>query len=160
MALLHIFGELVLMIPFLLNILKYKLKPFDRYGILLIIVGTLIIDGYLLISWFMEDTQTNGRKEMIKKLLRGSSRYAQASRQDLNNLIAVLHGNYGAAYYFVLQDLFDDEEIDEIIGSREKRKQFETEIINIQDEMTRKAVKDCPQYAGVIDFLSELAGES
>ena len=150
------FGAIILMIPFYLKILfKYKLQLFDKFGMIFIIIMTIIIDGYLLISWFMIDNENNN-VSMIKKLIRQSSRYSQASRQDSNNLIAVLHGNYGAAYYFALKDLFDDNEIDKVFGSTEKRKEYEKEIIHIQDTMTKKAVDDCPQYGGIIDFLSEL----
>lgn len=100
------------------------------------------------------------KKNMIKKLIRQSSRYSSAARGDKNNLISILHSNYGAAYLFSLKDLFSEKEIEEVLGSEEKRKKYESKIIEVQDESTRKAVKDCPQYAGITDFLTELAAES
>lgn len=159
--LLHQITELlaiIILVPFLLHIIiKYKLEKIDKYIIIVIIILTLLIDGYLFLTWM--DSKINNT-DMIRKLIRQSSRWATASRNDKNNLIAVLHANYGAGYLWSLKDLFSDIEINKVIGSDAKRKQFEQEIIEIQDKMTKKAVKDCPQYAGTIDFLSTLAGES
>jgi len=164
--LIHIITELsaiLLIVPFLISLLfKYKFKPFDKYILIVIIILTIIVDGGLLINWFIPKKETfvsDEKKDMIKKLIRQSSRYSSASRQDLNNLIAVLHANYGASYMFALKDLFTDEEIEEVIGSKKDREKFEKMVIEIQDKMTKKAVEDCPDYAGVIDFLSKLGGE-
>ena len=116
----------------------------------------------LLVYFFprKEKFENNEKKNMIKKLIRQSSRYSAAARGDKNNLISVLHSNYGAAYLFSLKDLFTEKEIEEVLGSEENRKKYESKIIEVQDESTRKAVKDCPQYAGIIDFLTGLAAES
>ena len=47
------FGALVFVIPFLMMLLnRYKFKRLDKLGIWVIIIITLIIDGYLLVSWF------------------------------------------------------------------------------------------------------------
>ena len=32
-------------------------------------------------------------------------------------------------------------------------------LVEIQDKTTQKVIKDCPQYAGTIDFLAQLGGE-
>ena len=54
--LLHQLGELgalILVVPFLLMLLnRYSFKRLDKIGIWLIVIVTLIIDGYLLVSWF------------------------------------------------------------------------------------------------------------
>lgn len=162
----HMFTELlavILIVPFLLHILsKYKFKPFDRYFIILIIIATIIIDGYLFFTWFgtSEEFENNKKKEMIKKLVRQTSRWAIASLNDKSNLIATLHSNYSLGYWWALGDLFDEEEIDEVIGSKEKRKKLEAKLLEIQDKVTKKTVKDCPKFTETINFLSELAGES
>lgn len=96
---------------------------------------------------------------MIRKLVRQSSRYAIASRGDKTPLISVLHGNYAAAYMFALKDLFNDNEIENTIGSKKLRIQYEKQIIDIQDSATKNVAKYCPQYAGEIDFLTTLAGQ-
>ena len=155
-------GALILVVPFLLTLLnRYKFKRLDKIGIWLIIIVTLIIDGYLLMSWFsVKESFKNDRNNMIKKLVRQISRWSVASRQDKNNLIAVLHANYGAGYLYAMQTLFSDKEIEKVLGSEEIRKQLEEKVIEIQDKATKKAVKDCPNYAGTMDFLAKLGGEA
>lgn len=152
----------IIIVPFLINLLyKYKFKQFDKNFLIFFIIITIIIDGYLFFTWFgNKKTLDNEKKEMIQKLIRQISRWASAAKQNGANLIAVLHANYGAGYLYAMQSIFTQKEIEEVLGSEEKRKKFENEIISIQNFATRKAVKDCPQYSGVIDFLSELAGES
>lgn len=53
---LHIIGEflaLILVIPFLISLLiKKSLSKFDKFFILMIIIFTAMIDGYLLATWF------------------------------------------------------------------------------------------------------------
>jgi hypothetical protein len=162
--LLHIFGELgalVFVVPFLLMLLnRYSFKRLDKIGIWVIIIVTLIIDGYLLFSWNGKETFDNGRKEMINRLIKQTSRWAVAAEQDNSNMIAVLHSNYSLGYWWALKDSFDDDEIDKVLGSKKKRKKLEKRLLEIQEKVTRKAVKDCPKYTDTIDFISELAGES
>ena len=96
---------------------------------------------------------------MIKKLIRQSSRYAIASKQDNNPLINVLHANYAASYMFALKDIFSDNEIEYILGSKENRLKYEKEIIDIQDKSTKMAVKICPKYGGETSYLNSLSGQ-
>lgn len=99
------------------------------------------------------------RQDMIRKLIRQSARFSVASRSDRTSLISVLHSNYGATYMFALKDLFSDKEIEDVIGSEELRKKFESKIIEIQDNATKNVVKHCPQYTDEIGFLTKLAGQ-
>ena len=52
----HMITELlavIIIVPFLIHLLlKYKLKLLDKYFILLFIIATIIIDGYLFFTWF------------------------------------------------------------------------------------------------------------
>ena len=159
---LHILGELgalIFVIPFLLMLLnRYSFKRLDKIGIWLIIIVTLIIDGYLLVSWFMKD-EGDKRKEMLKILLRQNARWSKAAEQDLNSLVAVLHANYGAGFLWAIQSVFDQDELDEVLGSKAARKEFEKRVVEIQDKATKKAVDECPQFGGAVDFLSKIAGE-
>lgn len=151
----------ILLVPFLISLLyKYKFKDFDKNFLILIIILTIIIDGYLFFTWFNNNKIDNEKKEMIHKLIKQISRWASAAKQDNSPLISVLHANYGVGYLYAMQSIFTQKEIEVILGSEEIRKDFEDEIINIQDYATKKAVKECPQYSSIIDFLSELAGES
>ena len=164
-VMLHILGEfgaLVFVIPFLLMLLnRYKFKRLDKIGIWVIIIVTLIVDGYLLFSWFNgKESFENDRKDMIRKLIRSSSRYSLAAKQDLNSLVKILHANYGAADMFSLKNLFSEKEIEEVLGSEEIRKKYEKAIIEIQDKSTREAVKKCPEFTSALDFLAKLGGEA
>jgi len=153
----------ILIVPFLIQLLyKYNFKPLDKYFLILFIIATIIIDGYLFFTWFgeTEGFENDKKKEMIKKLIRQTSRWAIASLNDKSNLIATLHSNYSLGYWWALNDLFDDDEIDKVLGSKEKRKKIESRLLEIQDMVTKKTVKDCPKFTETIDFLSELAGEA
>ncbi len=52
----HIFGEimaLIIVVPFLLHLLyKYKFNDIERMILILMIIFTILIDGWLLIQWF------------------------------------------------------------------------------------------------------------
>ena len=153
----------ILIVPFLIQLLyKYNFKPLDKYFLILFIIATIIIDGYLFFTWFgeTEGFENDKKKEMIKKLVKQMSRWSLASMQDKNNLIAVLHANYGAGYLYAMQTLFSEKEIEEVIGSEELRKKFEAKIIEIQDKATKEAVKVCPKFTSALDFLAKLGGEA
>lgn len=157
------FLAVTILVPFFIHLLlKYKFKFFDKYFLIIIILTTIIVDGYLFLSWFRKTEKfvNNEKKEMINKLIRQSARWSSAAKNDNNNLIAVLHANYGAGYLWALKDIFTEKEIEEVLGSEDLRKKYENEIIKIQDMMTKKAVKDCPKFSGAIDFLAKLAGEA
>lgn len=157
------FLAIVILVPFFIHLLvKYNFNLFDKYFLIIIIIVTIIVDGYLLFTWFRnkEEFINQEKRNMINKLIRQSARWSSAAKNDKNNLIAVLHANYGAGYLWALKDIFSEREIEEVLGSEEKRKMFENEIIKIQDKMTKKSVNDCPQFSGAIDFLAKLAGEA
>lgn len=101
----------------------------------------------------------NTRKEMLEKLVRQASRWSLAAQQDETPLIAVLHANYGAGYLWAIKDVYSDQEIESVLGSREMRMKFEKQIISIQDKATRDTVKACPEFSGQVSFLSKIAGE-
>lgn len=157
------FLAVTILVPFFIHLLlKYKFKFFDKYFLIIIIVTTIIVDGYLFFSWFQKTEKfiNQEKREMINKLIRQSARWSSAAKNDNNNLIAVLHANYGAGYLWALKDIFSEKEIEEVLGSEDLRKKFENEIIKIQDNITKKTVKDCPNFSGAIDFLAKLAGEA
>ena len=60
----------------------------------------------------MNDAKTNA----IKSILRGSSRYALASLQDRSPMIALLHANYGAGYFWAMRDAFNSTDIENATG--------------------------------------------
>ncbi len=92
---------------------------------------------------------------IIKTLLRGSSRWAAASLQDKSLLIGVLHGNYAAGYLWGLRDVFSDNEIYKASGVNII--EFQKRITDIQDDLTAKLIKVCPQYTlNLDDYFSKI----
>lgn len=125
-----------------------------------ILISFILIFYYIFSIKIQENFKNNEKNAMLKKLLRQSARWSLAALNDNNNLIAVLHANYGAGYLWAIKDIFTEKEIEYVLGSEELRKKFEKEIIKIQDDITKKVVKDCPNYTNIINFLTDIAGES
>jgi len=98
------------------------------------------------------------RSHIISRIMRGSARWALASKQDKSPLVAVLHANYGCAYLWALKDVFNDYEIESATGINVI--DFQNRITNIQDTVTKNVVKLCPEYASGIqdEILSIIAG--
>ena len=92
-----------------------------------------------------------------KKLIRQSARWSTAAKQDENSMIAVLHANYGAGYLWALKDIIKTDTIENVTGVDILK--FETEITNIQDNVTKKMAKLCPEYAPEPSYISNIAGE-
>ena len=120
----------------------------------------------LLVMYFLTEIKTtcfiqNDTKDMldgiIKKLVRQGARWSTAAEQDKNPLIAVLHANYGAGYLWALKDVATDKQIYSATGIDVKK--YESVIIRIQDEATRKAVASCPQYNTAVTYLASIGGE-
>lgn len=95
--------------------------------------------------------------KVIKSLLRQSARWTIAARQDENPLIAVLHANYGAAYLWALKDNFTTDMIEEAAGIDIVR--FKKDIVETQDNVTRKMSAICPGYAPPRTYLTDISGE-
>ena len=99
------------------------------------------------------------REVMLKKLIKQTARWKKAADNDSSPLIAVLHSNYSAGYLWSIKDVFENEEIENILGGKQIRHKFEEEILKTQRETTQKAVGECPNFSGDRDFMSVIAGE-
>ena len=98
-------------------------------------------------------------EDNIQKLVRQTARWATAAQQDESPLIALLHSNYATGYLWALKDIATASEINKSAGIDMKR--FEKHITDIQDTVTQKIVKKCPQFSGEVDlYLSTIAGET
>jgi hypothetical protein len=164
---LHIVTETIavfVLVPFLFTLsLNKSLNIYSRIFLFITAILTIIIDGYLLVQWILqpEDILMNTEKQnMLSTLIRQSSRWTMAAKQDLSPLIKVLHSNYGAGYLWAMKDIFTEKEINSAMGSEELRKKFEYETIKMQDESTRAAVKECPDFTPALDFIAQFAGEA
>jgi hypothetical protein len=93
----------------------------------------------------------------IKTLLRQAARWAVASKQDKNPIIAMLHANYGAAYLYSMYDISSPEEI---ARSGVDINKFRSEILSTQDKATKNMVNICPDVQPDKSYLTEIAGEA
>jgi len=96
-------------------------------------------------------------KFIAKKLVRQAARWSTAAKQDTSSMIAVLHANYGAGYLWALKEIMNNDIIEKNTGINMMK--FESEIVKIQDEATKKMAKLCPKYAPEPSYLTSLSGE-
>jgi hypothetical protein len=95
----------------------------------------------------------------IEKLVRQSARYAVAAQQDASPVIAILHANYAAAYFYALKDIASESQIHNATGIDVKK--FKEHITNVQDMVTRKTSEKCPDFVGEVDiYLAQIGGEA
>ncbi len=93
----------------------------------------------------------------VVKLVKQSAKWATTAQQDESPLLATLHANYAVGYLWALKDLYDTEEISKKAGVNIT--QFEEHILNVQDMVTKRAIKKFPEFEGDVDFyLSSIAG--
>lgn len=88
--------------------------------------------------------------QIIKILVRQTSRWSNAAQQDTSPLVSVLHANYGAGYLWALHDIATDNEIYNATGIDSKK--FTQKIIDIQDNATMKLYNLCPKYGNNLDI--------
>lgn len=118
---------------------------------------------YLLLACFVgllvSGNYRRGKMNVYTTLLRQSARYATAAQQDASPLVAVLHANYAAAYFYALKDIASEGEIHNATGVDVKK--FREHITGVQDQVTRRVNEACPAFAGQVDlYLSTIAGET
>lgn len=123
------------------------------YYILAILVVCII--GVTILLTRQLKNNTSDKSEMIRILIRQASRWAMASKQDTEIMIAVLHANYGAGYLWAVRDIATDNEIEEATGINIL--QFRDEIIKIQDTVTRRLAKSCPSYLPNDSYITRIA---
>ena len=129
-----------------------------EYHILLWILLTIIIVIFLLPK---RSNNTTTDEDKIKSLVRQASRWAVASAQDENPMIAVLHGNYGAGYLWSLLDIYKPEQIEDAMGDGFDFNEFRKRIVDVQDNATKSMARACPKYTeGLEPYLSKLSGEN
>ena len=107
----------------------------------------------------MMKNKTRGMNKAIEKLVRQSARYAVAAQQDESPVIAILHANYAAAYFYALKEFASESQIHNATGIDVKK--FKEHITNVQDMVTRKTSEKCPEFAGQVDvYLAQIGGEA
>ncbi len=126
--------------------------------ILIGIIIILCICVWIICKNIKTNTQQNSIGEILRILIRQSSRWSIAASQDKSPLIAVLHANYGAGYLWAIKDIASSEQLKQATGVELLK--FEKEITKIQDATTKRMVAICPEYAGDSNkYLAKIAGE-
>ena len=119
----------------------------------------LYLIAVIFVLYLMMKNKTRGMNKAIEKLVRQSARYAVAAQQDASPVIAVLHANYAAAYFYALRDIASESQIHNATGIDVKK--FKEHVTNVQDMVTRKTSEKCPEFVGEVDiYLAQIGGEA
>lgn len=119
----------------------------------------LYLIAVIFVLYLMMQNKTRGMNKAIEKLVRQSARYAVAAQQDASPVIAVLHANYAAAYFYALKDIASESQIHNATGIDVKK--FKEHVTNVQDMVTRKTSEKCPEFVGEVDvYLAQIGGEA
>lgn len=119
----------------------------------------LYLIATIVVLYLMMKNKTRGMNKAIEKLVRQSARYAVAAQQDASPVIAVLHANYAAAYFYALKDIASESQIHNATGIDVKK--FKEHVTNVQDMVTRKTSEKCPDFVGEVDiYLAQIGGEA
>ncbi|ALI95853.1 hypothetical protein OlV7_221 [Ostreococcus lucimarinus virus 7] len=119
----------------------------------------LYLIAVIFVLYLMMQNKTRGMNKAIEKLVRQSARYAVAAQQDESPVIAILHANYAAAYFYALKDIASESQIHNATGIDVKK--FKEHVTNVQDMVTRKTSEKCPDFVGEVDiYLAQIGGET
>ena len=119
----------------------------------------LYLIAVIFVLYLMMKNKTRGMNKAIEKLVRQSARYAVAAQQDESPVIAILHANYAAAYFYALKDIASESKIHNATGIDVKK--FKEHVTNVQDMVTRKTSEKCPEFVGEVDiYLAQIGGEA
>ena len=119
----------------------------------------LYLIAAIVVLYLMMQNKTRGMNKAIEKLVRQSARSAVAAQQDASPVIAILHANYAAAYFYALKDIASESQIHNATGIDVKK--FKEHITNVQDMVTRKTSEKCPDFVGEVDiYLAQIGGEA
>jgi hypothetical protein len=128
----------------------HYINMLDNNMIAIILLTTVI----LLLIW---ERTKNNKNVYLDTLLRQSARYAIAAQQDESPLIAVLHINYAAAYFYASKDIASDNEIFNATGIDVH--EYKQHLSKIQDAVSRQAYGACPEFVGEVDlYMGRIAG--
>ena len=119
----------------------------------------LYLIAIIFVLYLMMQNKTRGMNKAIEKLVRQSARYAVAAQQDASPVIAILHANYAAAYFYALKDIASESQIHNATGIDVKK--FKEHVTNVQDMVTRRTSEKCPDFVGEVDiYLAQIGGEA
>jgi len=113
---------------------------------------TTVVIIVLILFMFCRKSKTSEINTLMKK----SAEWATTAQQDSSPKSAMLHANYAVGYYRALKDIATDKEIHSATGVDIVK--FGEHILNVQEMVTKKVVKECPEFEGHIDlYLSTIS---
>lgn len=119
----------------------------------------LYLIAIIFVLYLIMQNKTRGMNKSIEKLVRQSARYAVAAQQDASPVIAILHANYAAAYFYALKDIASESQIHNATGIDVKK--FREHVTNVQDMVTKRTSEKCPEFVGEVDiYLAQIGGEA
>jgi len=119
----------------------------------------LYLIATIVILYLMMKNKSRNMNSAIEKLVRQSARYAVAAQQDASPVIAILHANYAAAYFYALKDIASESQIHNATGIDVKK--FKEHVTNVQDMVTKRTSEKCPEFVGEVDiYLAQIGGEA
>ena len=119
----------------------------------------LYLIAIIFVLFLMMQNKTRGMNKAIEKVVRQSARHAVAAQQDASPVIAILHANYAAAYFYALKDIASESQIHNATGIDVKK--FKEHVTNVQDMVTRRTSEKCPEFVGEVDiYLAQIGGEA
>ncbi len=122
-------------------------------------MNVIIILFILFLCFYYNRRTEKVSPDVIRQLIRQTSRWATASTQDQNPLIAVLHANYATGYLSALQEITRDSEIESAMGPTFNIVKFNEEILSVQDKATQQMIGYCPDYVPQNPYLAKIARE-
>lgn len=120
---------------------------FNNY-LILIIVSTLFLT---IVSIKNKKNNQKQFEKAIKILYRQAARWSVAALQDKSEMIALLHANYAAGYWWSIKDIVSTEQFKEITGI--DFLEFENRIVEIQDTATKRMIEKCPDLIFLKDEI-------
>ena len=138
-----------------------------RYTLVVLLVVFAFVGSYACMMLPSTPTHSSScvacackrKQQHIATLLRQTARWAVASRQDENAVIAVLHANYAVGYLGALKDVATDEEVQAVLGDADYTT-FKHEIQGVQDAATIQLGEACGGAAPPSDILLQIAREA
>lgn len=150
-----VYGDVLAIFGFALAVYYFWQKPkrtlLENLLFLFVLAG-LVVDTTLTVYRFGKVPPTNvplSFATIVHTLYRQAARWAVASEQDENPIIALLHANYATGYLWALKDIVSTEEF--YIITKTDFLSFEQKITAIQDKATQKVVIACRSVIPVSD---------
>lgn len=111
----------------------------------------------ILILLMIYFTRKRVPPDSMKRLSQRSAALAIKAQQDGSPIQAVIDANYAAAYMAALKEIATANEIQSACGIDVSK--FESHVLNVQESVTQKVLKQVPDLVGDIDLYLHTISE-